>query len=351
MLNIYFLDAIRDKTGIADLTCPMCHNSPAEVSVIGDEMQMTCCEVRFEPVLVIESESQASIRFLLKAGDIGQDVFNAFVAHSIRLSACPKCGNVLGFTKDASDTEKPYCCDVFFPPVYVQDEDRGKKLFRFHPKPLDATFVDADELRSLSLASYKQQVADFETRFVVSNGESFADASVADENSPSTVPPSEPPIKGLDEEGQRVSPSTAPSSEPPTLENNPPTSKIDAVVSEAAEPCVEPSEADIESMSDKEIAAFFFETYLHSQREDYELCDSIYGWYTLFVDDLDREAFTKQTLYKLLREHFETAEYKRKRVGTKNPYVFMHIRCIPPERAWSKQTGSTKKGSRFSVEV
>ena len=333
MLNVYFLDAIADKTDIADLTCPMCHNSPTEVSVIGGETQMTCCGVRFEPVLVIESETQASIRFLPKAGNIGWNVFNAFVAFSTDPLACPKCGKVLGFAKDASDTEKPYCCDVFFPPVYAQDEDRGKYIFRFSVKSLDSKHVEANELRSLSLDAYEKQVADFETRFVISNGESFADASVSDEKSPSTTP----------------------SSEPLSLETAPLSSETKAAVSEAEAPCVEPSDTDIESISDKEIAVHFFETYLHSRRskrKDYELCDSIYGWYTLFVADLDRVAFRKQTLYKLLREHFTTAEYKRKRVGKKNPYVFTNIRCIPPERAWSKPTGSTeKKGSPFSIEV
>ena len=327
MLNVYFLDAIADKTDIEDLTCPMCHNSPAEVSVIGGETQMTCCEVRFEPVLVIESENQASIRFLPKAGDIGRDVFSAFVARSIPLWSCPKCDKLLKFAQDASDTEKPYCCGVFFPPVYAQDEDTGKYIFRFSVKRLDSKHVEANELRSLSLAAYETQVADFEAGFGVSNGESFADALVSDEKSPSTVPPSEPL----------------------SLEIAPLSSETKAAVSEVEAPCVEPSDTDIESMSDKEIAVRFFETYLHSNRKDYELCDSIYGWYTLFVADLDRVAFRKQTLYKLLREHFTTAEYKRKRVGTKNLYVFTNIRCIPPERAWSKPTGSTEKKAHPSL--
>ena len=330
MLNVYFLDAIADKTDIEDLTCPMCHNSPAEVSVIGGETQMTCCEVRFEPVLVIESENQASIRFLPKSGNIGRDVFSTFVAHSIPLWSCPKCDKLLKFAQDASDTEKPYCCGVFFPPVYAQDEDTGKYIFRFSVKRLDSKHVEANELRSLSLAAYEHQVADFEARFVVSNGESFADASVSDEKSPSTAPPSKPP----------------------TLETDPPTSETDAVVSEVEAPCVEPSDADIESMSDKEIAVRFFETYLHSNRKDYDLCDSIYGWYKLFVADLDRVARTKQTLYKLLREHFTTAEHKRKRIGEENLYVFTNIRCIPPERAWDRLMELTeKKGSPFSVEL
>ena len=285
MLDGYLLEAIKGKTRIGDLTCPKCGDILCEGVVENDVMQMICCGVAFEPMLVVKASSEASIRLLPKTGKISLDVFNAFVAFSISLPPCPKCEKVLEFCKDASDTKKPHCCGVFFTPSGFQEAERGAYELRFCPKPLDSPYVEIGELRSLSLTAYRQQVATFKAGYVTS----ISNANLNIKQGVNTA---------------------------------------DMEVSDAHLPSAEASDTGVE-MSDEDIAIRFLETYIHIDKKHFETNKAIYTWYQYFVGTLGRAPLRDQDLYKLLQERYNTAEYKRKRINGKQFYGFIGIRCIP----------------------
>ena len=211
LLNEPYFNSISGRLHIAHPHCPHCKKA---ISIY--EKILQCCGVTAETLLIVEPpeatplmgvESQELERrsildrhaieptliaqriprfpsrkgwigYLPKAGDITLDVFLSFVKHQTLLPVCPRCRNPLEFHKDRSETEKPFCieetCQVFFCPChysqgstdawkhsYEQTRPLAQDEFLFKVKKEDSPHVEAEELRSIGLVSYLQELVMF----------------------------------------------------------------------------------------------------------------------------------------------------------------------------------------------
>ena len=150
IIDGHFEQQIQHKLSISNLTCPSCNTGKALCSKHCVE-----CDVFFEAVLVT-SDSQAFIMLSPNGDEIPVSILSACLlpTNAIPLPPCPYCGKtIVSFRKDAGNTAKPFCCDVFFPP-----EIKDTNTIAFSYKPADSPYVEEDELRSLPILAYFQEI-------------------------------------------------------------------------------------------------------------------------------------------------------------------------------------------------
>ena len=216
-MNDYFSETILPRQKITNPSCPCCH-SPLTLK----DKIMQCCSLTAEAVLVVEpppveivrvihpdlastpmkidpnsiepslisikepraASRKAWIAYLPLDGIINAEVFRCFAEHQIPLPRCPRCLQPLEFREDASSTEKPFCsensCKVCFCPSHFPAGTVGiwKRFvrafpleadqFRLAPKAFNASFVEPNELRSISKAEYWQHAAMYAATSVIS---------------------------------------------------------------------------------------------------------------------------------------------------------------------------------------
>ena len=151
VIDGYFIDKVQFELYISTLRCPHCDSGKVLKNKRCEE-----CDVSFEAVLVI-SDSQAFILFLPSGNEVPPSILSKCLlqTNAIPLPPCPYCGRAfVDFRKDAGNTEKPFCCEVFFPPSL--NKETGDIVFSY--KSENSPYVENDELQSLSIFECFQEI-------------------------------------------------------------------------------------------------------------------------------------------------------------------------------------------------
>ena len=151
VLGGYFMQSIKNKTSFNKLHCPICD----EKHVLTDE-KCEQCDVSFEAILVI-AEFDTSVRLLPRAYQIQtlSELIRLLSAETIETRRCPHCNDLPRFQPDASGTKKPYCdCKTVSFSLVLKESGE----ITLACKPVDSPYIETNELRSLSLSEYRQEI-------------------------------------------------------------------------------------------------------------------------------------------------------------------------------------------------
>lgn len=148
MLNDNFFQAIREKTDIAPLECPICQRQ------LSEKIECSSCEVGFA-LLRIDN----LLYYLPISGRFGTPGdFASFLAdNTLQLPGCPKCQEVR-FHEQSGEMR---CCNVFWMPV-IKDGN-----IVYDVKSLAATHSFKNPINSLSEKDYAYRLVWFAAAHVV----------------------------------------------------------------------------------------------------------------------------------------------------------------------------------------
>ena len=152
VLGGYFMQSIiKNKTSFNKLHCPICD----EKHVLADD-KCEQCDVSFEAILVI-AEFDTSVRLLPRAYQIQtlSELIRLLSAETIETQHCPHCDDLLRFQPDASGTRKSHCdCKTVSFSLVLKESGE----ITLACKPVDSPYIETNELRSLSLSEYRQEI-------------------------------------------------------------------------------------------------------------------------------------------------------------------------------------------------
>ena len=151
VLDEYFMQSTKNKISFNKLHCPICDEKHV---LTGDKCEQ--CDVSFEAILVI-AEFDVSVRLLPRAYQIRtlSELIRLLSAETIESRRCPHCDALLRFQPDASGTKKPYCdCKAVSFSLVLKESGE----ITLACKPIDSPYVETNELRSLSLSEYRQEI-------------------------------------------------------------------------------------------------------------------------------------------------------------------------------------------------
>ena len=154
---------MKDRNSNTKPYCPFCGE---EHVLKGNRCHQ--CHALFEIVLVIGG-FQASVRLLPRFYEIRKlsELICLLSAETIEIRNCPFCSEQMLFLPDANGMQMPYCEDkgLFFPPVLAESGE-----ITLVCKPDDYPHALENELRSLSLSEYREEVAQIAPK-LLSQGE------------------------------------------------------------------------------------------------------------------------------------------------------------------------------------
>ena len=345
MLNEHFYSNIIDRVTIGHPYCPHCKK---EVAI--HEKMLQCCGVTAETVLIVEPpvvdkpkgfqppeveplmvidphavepsliakrEPKKPLRtgwigYLPKIGHITQDVFRSFAEYQMQLPVCPRCRQPFEFRKDQSDTEKPYCpeatCQVLFCPchfpqgsigkwsLYDQPSPLEKDEFRLEPKKYDSPYGNPQELRSIGLVSYWQEVAMYAAASVKSAAEGWEN-NIIGSTSANDTPPS-------------------------------PTVKINETAVDNRQPPADVSPTSQTTQHPDDSCCQFIQSVIYEDEDAFITRDALYTAYQRWCENTQNICLTRRELFQRLREMKNVSEPRRRIDGSDPIRGFLGIRLL-----------------------
>ncbi len=192
VLDRYFMQSIENRISFNKLHCPICDEKHL---LAGDKCER--CDVSFEAILVI-AEFDASVRLLPRAYQIQtlSELIRLLSAETIEIRRCPHCDDLLRFQLDASGTKKPYChCKAMFFSLVLKESGE----ITLACQPVDSPYIETNELRSLSLSEYRQEIEHIAAKVLSRNKTKSHHATSAYSRETQDMPTNAPKLKDLKE--------------------------------------------------------------------------------------------------------------------------------------------------------